>query len=341
MQHKGTNVIETGRLLLRPFRREDAEAMFCNWASDPEVTKFLTWPAHESAGVTGQVLENWIARYDRKDYYNWAIELKELGEPVGNISAVKTDDRTESATVGYCMGRNWWGQEIMPEALTAVLRYFFEEAGMKTVNACHDPRNPKSGRVMQKCGMAREGIWRGGGVNNQGICDEVWYSVLREEYEENLRRAKTVRQVTEPEEKRAIARRILEALPDWFGIPEAREDYIAESGGQVFFAASREGAEAGFLCLKETGSATLELAVMGVLREYHRQGTGKKLFAEAKKWARKQGYSFLQVKTVQMGHYKEYDATNRFYLSLGFQELEVFPALWDPFNPCQIYVMSV
>jgi len=79
----------------------------------------------------------------------------------------------------------------------------------------------------------------------------------------------------------------------------------------------------------------------GGLKEYHRQGIGRSLFEEAKKAAAGQGYSFVQVKTVKMGKYREYDATNRFYVALGFQEFEVFPELWDPWNPCQIYVMSL
>ncbi len=148
-----------------------------------------------------------------------------------------------------------------------------------------------------------------------------------------------VRQVSDPNERRAIARKILEALPDWFGIEEAREEYIAGAGGELCFAAEEEGNPVGFLCLKETGKATLELAVMGVLKDYHRQGIGTGLFRAAKAWAAERGYAFLQVKTVQMGRYPEYDATNRFYLSLGFQEFEVFPTLWDEWNPCQIYVM--
>ena len=57
--------------------------------------------------------------------------------------------------------------------------------------------------------------------------------------------------------------------------------------------------------------------------------------------AKENGYSFLQVKTVQMGKYESYDATNRFYQALGFKELEVFPTLWDPWNPCQVYVMAI
>ena len=141
--------------------------------------------------------------------------------------------------------------------------------------------------------------------------------------------------------REAIARTILESLPDWFGIPEATEEYIADSKGRPFFCAYADDVPVGFLYLKETGRHTVELAVMGVLKEYHRQGVGRKLFAEAKNEAKRLGYSFIQVKTVQMGRYEIYDDTNRFYLSLGFKELEVFPTLWDEFNPCQIYIMAI
>lgn len=143
------------------------------------------------------------------------------------------------------------------------------------------------------------------------------------------------------DDKQKISRQILEALSDWFGIEEARENYIKESINQIFFVALDENQAIGFLCLKETSKDTLELSVMGVLKEYHRHGIGKELFLNAKKYASQNGYSFLQVKTVQMGHYEEYDNTNRFYLSLGFKEFEVFPTLWDEWNPCQIYIMSL
>lgn len=150
-----------------------------------------------------------------------------------------------------------------------------------------------------------------------------------------------IQMLDDRQEKQRVARVILEALPEWFGIPEARENYIRESADEIMLVSSEGGEPEGFLCLKETGRDTLELAVMGVLKEYHRQGVGTALVQAAKRIARERGYSFLQVKTVQMGRYPEYDATNRFYLSLGFKELEVFPTLWDEWNPCQIYVMSV
>ena len=93
--------------------------------------------------------------------------------------------------------------------------------------------------------------------------------------------------------------------------------------------------------MKETGNATVELAVMGVRKDYHRQGIGKLLVEKAKEIAREEGYSFMQVKTVQLGKYEDYDKTNRFYIACGFKEFEVFPLLWDEANPCQIYVMAL
>ena len=150
-----------------------------------------------------------------------------------------------------------------------------------------------------------------------------------------------IREVTPDGEKKAIARKILEALPDWFAVEEAREGYIRGSAGKLFFAAYRDREPVGFLYLKETGKETVELAVMGVLQEYHRMGTGRALFLAAKDRAEKAGYEFLQVKTVKLGVYEDYDRTNRFYLSLGFREFEVIPEVWGGENPCQIYVMSL
>ena len=148
-------------------------------------------------------------------------------------------------------------------------------------------------------------------------------------------------QIANDEDKKRITRNILEELPEWFGIPEAREEYIRDSAGKVFFCAMENEKDLGFLYLKETGKDTVELAVMGVLKTHHRKGIGRDMFDEAKRIAAEHSYSFIQVKTVQMGKYPEYDETNRFYLSLGFKDFELMPNLWDKWNPCQIYVMSL
>ena len=148
-------------------------------------------------------------------------------------------------------------------------------------------------------------------------------------------------EITDPNEKQAIARKVLEALTDWFEIEKSREKYISGGADWPFFAAQEEDESIGFLCLKETGKATVELAVMGVLKDHHRSGVGRQLVERAKEAARAQGYEFMQVKTVKPGVYEDYDRTNLFYISCGFKEFEVIPLLWDEANPCQIYVMSL
>lgn len=183
MEHKGTVRLETKHLILRRYTETDAEPMYTNWASDPEVTKYLTWLPHSSVEETKSFVTDWIARYSNQDYYNWVIELKEIGEVVGNISVIKVDEKIDAAEVGYCMGQAWWGRGIMLEALGAVLNHLFDEVGMNRVYAWHDVDNSKSGRVMQKAGMKYEGTLRGGRRNNQGIRDVAMYGLLKSDRE--------------------------------------------------------------------------------------------------------------------------------------------------------------
>ena len=179
MEHKGTQQLETERLILRRFTLEDVNAMYKNWASDDEVTKFMTWPAHPNTEVTGYVLGDWVSHYTDDDFYQWAIVPKDVGEPVGSISAVKVFDAVSAVEIGYCIGRKWWHQGITSEALKALIDFFFDEVGANRVQAVHDPRNPHSGGVMRKCGMKHEGTLRSLDRNNQGICDAEYYGILK------------------------------------------------------------------------------------------------------------------------------------------------------------------
>lgn len=150
-----------------------------------------------------------------------------------------------------------------------------------------------------------------------------------------------IRKIFDPQEKEQIAGHILSDLPDWFGLPESTKTYIEESKAMPFWAAFVNDGPAGFISMKATSPDTAEVYVMGVRKASHRQGMGKALFDALEADAVEKGYSFLQVKTVQMGRYEEYDRTNRFYMAMGFKELECFPALWAPCNPCQIYVKYI
>lgn len=181
MQHKGTKTLETARLILRRAQLSDAQAMFDNWASDPEVTKYLTWPTHESVDISRQVLESWIGQYGSNEFYQWIITLKGEDQPIGSISVVSLDNRVEKAEIGYCIGSAWWHRGFTSEAMRAVIDYLFDEVGMNRIEARHDPRNPHSGGVMRKCGMQYEGTARAADRNNQGICDACHYAILASE----------------------------------------------------------------------------------------------------------------------------------------------------------------
>lgn len=179
MKHVGTESIVTDRLILRRFTVEDAGPMYENWASDPEVTKYLTWPAHSCVEVSRRVLEDWVSHYGEKNFYQWAITMKELGDfPIGCIGVISQREDLEVAHIGYCLGRNWWHRGIMSEALQAVMDYLFDQVGMRRLESRHDPSNPHSGGVMRKCGMKFEGTLRQSDRNNQGICDACWYGIL-------------------------------------------------------------------------------------------------------------------------------------------------------------------
>ena len=180
MNHVGTQQLETDRLILRRYTKDDASAIYKNWASDDEVTKCLTWPTHESQEVTQTIIDEWVKSYSNENYYHWAIVLKENGdEPVGDIAVVHIKEKASVAHIGYCTGRKWWNQGITSEALSAVIDFLFDVVDVNRIEARHDAKNPNSGKVMKKCGMKYEGTLRSSDWNNQGICDACYYALLK------------------------------------------------------------------------------------------------------------------------------------------------------------------
>ncbi|MCX4355561.1 MAG: GNAT family N-acetyltransferase [Oscillospiraceae bacterium] len=182
MEHKGTITLETERLILRRFTESDAEAAFKNWTSSDAVTKFLRWETYRDISAMRDYINFQLENYKKTDTYDWAIVLKELGEPIGSMGAVAFNEKARSVEIGYCIGEKWWRRGYTSEALSAVIRFFFEEVGVNRVYSEHDPRNPNSGRVMEKCGMKYEGTLRQADFNNTGICDTCVYGILAEEY---------------------------------------------------------------------------------------------------------------------------------------------------------------
>lgn len=186
LHHTGTVRLETERLILRPTSITDAEQMHNNWASDPEVTKYLHWQPHANIELTKGVLADWDRKNERLDYYHWGIVLKETGEIIGSGGSLGINEKNNSTELGYCMSRTYWGNGYMSEAVAAMIAYLFNVVGLNRIAACHDPDNVASGRVMQKCGMTFEGIQRQANYCvRRGFYDLAFYAILRIDFEKN------------------------------------------------------------------------------------------------------------------------------------------------------------
>ena len=318
MNKTGTQRIETHRLILRRYRIGDAEDMFSNWASDPEVTKFLTWPAHQSVDVTRWLVNDWISHYDDGGFFQWAIELKETSSVIGSIGVVRREEVIGEAEIGYCMGRAFWGQGIMPEALRAVIDYLFDTAGIDRICAGHDVRNPNSGRVMEKAGLKKEGVRRGGGKNNQGICDTACYALLRSDREPKPVRDTvpvTVRFAREADLERVneLRKQVndlhVAGKPEIFkpGFCDELRDHIhviREDPQKKIVVAEQAGKICGFAILNHINRPEnpfmferdyLDIDEFGVDENSRRQGAASAMISFIRDWARKQGFSRLEL----------------------------------------------
>lgn len=163
-----------------------------------------------------------------------------------------------------------------------------------------------------------------------------------------MSRSAAVKQIISPDEKESICREMLEALKDGSMMPgeldkkSVEEEYAVNCRMLPVWASydDEEGRLQGFLALRETSPYAAEIYIMGVKKEYQRHKAGKALFTAMLNYARRQGYEYLQVKTVKQGVSEAMDAANVFYQGLGFRELEVLP-LWGDSDPCQIYIRNV
>ncbi len=142
-------IFQTKRLVLRPWREEDAEELY-KYASDPEVGPIAGWPPHTSVDNSREIIRNVLSAPE-----TYAVCLKETGKPIGSVGLhrndiAETDDEYE---LGYWIGKPYWGRGLIPEASREILRYAFEDLGMNRIWCGHYDGNFKSRRVMEKLGF--------------------------------------------------------------------------------------------------------------------------------------------------------------------------------------------
>ncbi len=142
--------LETKRLLLRRLRADDAESIFNNWASDSEVTKYVTWDVHKGISETKAILDMWLAEYSNDNCYRYGIENKADGELIGIIDVVGYHHG--NPVIGYCSCRRYWGNGFMTEALGAIMKEL-ENDGFTELVIEAAAENIASNRVIEKNGF--------------------------------------------------------------------------------------------------------------------------------------------------------------------------------------------
>jgi Acetyltransferases, including N-acetylases of ribosomal proteins len=147
-----TPILETDRLVIRPICYADAEAIFQNWATDPEVAKFMRWSIHESVDVTKVWLKEVEENQDNDKVYDWGFVLKENQMLIGSGGLYWKEDK-QCFELGYNIMKKYWNQGLTTEAAREMARFAKEDIGVKELFCCYAKENIASGKVMEKVGF--------------------------------------------------------------------------------------------------------------------------------------------------------------------------------------------
>lgn len=149
--------LKTDRLSLRKAKLADAEAIFRQYATDPEVTKYVSWRAHRNLEETRDYMRMCSLAWDVGRAFHWVIERAGDKQVMGMMIARADAGKWE---LGYVLARQHWGRGFMTEALQELIAWALKQEDVYRVWAVCDVDNLASARVMEKSGMQREGVLR-------------------------------------------------------------------------------------------------------------------------------------------------------------------------------------
>jgi len=174
--------LETDRLILRRMTMQDARDVF-EYSRDPDVARHVLWSAQKELSEAKEYCRYMMKRYRNDEPSSWGIIDKATGRLVGTIGFMAYSEENNSAEVGYSLAKWLWNGGYMTEALARVIEYAFEAMDLNRIEAQHELQNPSSGRVMEKCGMRKEGVLRQRLYNKGKYVDVALYAILKEDYD--------------------------------------------------------------------------------------------------------------------------------------------------------------
>jgi len=178
----GPETIETERLILRRFSMEDADSMMRNWVSDDDVQSMYGEPSYKTKEEVEALISEFIKRCQGGYSYRWSVIEKASGECIGQVAYFLVDSQGAFGEIEYCIGSAFQGKGYATEATKAVIDFGFRRIGFNKVQICVRPSNTSSKRVIEKCGFTYEGALRDYFRINGEFEDRLYYSILKEEW---------------------------------------------------------------------------------------------------------------------------------------------------------------
>ncbi|WP_226641858.1 GNAT family N-acetyltransferase [Mesobacillus subterraneus] len=173
-------VLETERLVLRKIRYEDIGDIH-TYASNPEVSKYVFWGAHETREATEDYVKMILTLYAEGKIAPWGIHYKEDNKLIGTVDFVSWQTQHKTAELGYALSKDYWGRGIATEAAKELIRFGMEEMGLVRIQAKSLVANVGSERVMEKAGMTFEGILRKFIYVKGAHYDVKMYAIIKED----------------------------------------------------------------------------------------------------------------------------------------------------------------
>lgn len=183
LTHCGTEIINTERLILRPFKYNDIQDCLKNWIADEKIQAMYAEPVYKTESEVKTLFDKYISSYTNNDYYRWAIICKKNNECIGQIAYFLIENKNHFAEIEYCIGQAFQRKGLATEATKAVINFGFDKINLHKVQISVKEINLASQRVIEKCGFIYEGTLRDYFFIDNKYVSRLYYSLLRSEWE--------------------------------------------------------------------------------------------------------------------------------------------------------------